>query len=575
MKITSILLATCAVGLISMQGHIPSFSFAQAPSPDRMSTSTQDQRPSKENITIEDVKAGHYLASRHAQIHHDWNNASQFLGTLIQSGIAPDEILQRAMVLAIGSGDVEQAIILAEQTKEKSPDGHNTIADILIFVDAVKHDNFKKAQNILAAMPNDNTIRFISPFLNGWVQAANGKSAIKDLQHNTAQLYHGILISDYLGHHDEIENIIDRATRVEDITASELERIADLYGHVGMKDKAITLYKRALEIEPKNESLENKILSLKNGKTKPLFEKIKTPRQGIAQSFYDISKLLYNESNDETARVFAQIAHHLYPDMSNSILLLAEINARNKQYARAIEFYKSIPKDDENYLTSRYSIADLYSEREDYDSALKTLSDISSKDYTADVLIKIGDLQRAQSNFGLALKSYNDAIEKLGGTISEEYWHLHYVLGISYEQADNWKRAEEELQAALKFQPDHPYVLNYLGYAWADKGIHLDKALDMIQKAVNLRPSDGYITDSLGWVMYKIKDYQNSVLTLERAVELLPYDPTINDHLGDAYWKVGRILEAKFQWERARNHSEDQKQIQSIEEKLTSGLTDE
>ena len=94
----------------------------------------------------------------------------------------------------------------------------------------------------------------------------------------------------------------------------------------------------------------------------------------------------------------------------------------------------------------------------------------------------------------------------------------------------------------------------------------------MIQRAVSGRPDDGYITDSLGWVYYKLGRYEESVSPLERAVELLPYDPIINDHLGDAYWKVGRRLEARFQWERAKNHSDDPELIKVIDHKLENGL---
>src|SRR3546814_16368394 len=73
----------------------------------------------------------------------------------------------------------------------------------------------------------------------------------------------------------------------------------------------------------------------------------------------------------------------------------------------------------------------------------------------------------------------------------------------------------------------------------------------MIEKAVELRPQDGYIVDSLGWALYRLGDHLGAVLHLERAVELRPTDPTINDHLGDAYWQVGRHAEARFQWQRA------------------------
>ena len=83
-------------------------------------------------------------------------------------------------------------------------------------------------------------------------------------------------------------------------------------------------------------------------------------------------------------------------------------------------------------------------------------------------------------------------------------------------------------------------MLNYLGYSWIDQGINLDEGMRMIRRAVEQRPDDGYIVDSLGWAYYRLGNYEEAVKHLERAVELKPDDPTINDHLGDGYWKVGR-----------------------------------
>ena len=106
-----------------------------------------------------------------------------------------------------------------------------------------------------------------------------------------------------------------------------------------------------------------------------------------------------------------------------------------------------------------------------------------------------------------------------------------------------------------------------------DQGINLDQARKMIERAVKLRPNDGYIVDSLGWVLYRLRDFEGAVGNLERAVELRPNDPTINDHLGDAYWRVGRYTEARFQWQRALTLKPDDDQISAIEDKLLRGLT--
>ena len=114
-------------------------------------------------------------------------------------------------------------------------------------------------------------------------------------------------------------------------------------------------------------------------------------------------------------------------------------------------------------------------------------------------------------------------------------------------------------------------MLNYLGYSWVEKGMHLERARDMIKTAVKLRPNDGYIVDSLGWVLYQGGEYEAAVRELERAVELRPEDPIINDHLGDALWRVGRLQEARFQWRRALGLDPEPDTVPTIENKLKQG----
>jgi Flp pilus assembly protein TadD len=92
---------------------------------------------------------------------------------------------------------------------------------------------------------------------------------------------------------------------------------------------------------------------------------------------------------------------------------------------------------------------------------------------------------------------------------------------------------------------------------------------------VDARPDDGFIVDSLGWVYYRLKDYDKAVESLERAVVLQPGDPVINDHLGDAYWRVGREREADFQWRRALTLDPEDDVIAEIKKKLKSGLDDD
>ena len=93
----------------------------------------------------------------------------------------------------------------------------------------------------------------------------------------------------------------------------------------------------------------------------------------------------------------------------------------------------------------------------------------------------------------------------------------------------------------------------------------------MIERAVQQRQNDGYIVDSMGWVLYRL-GHDEAVTQLERAVQLRPQDPVINDHLGDAYWKVGRRHEARFQWRRALSFEPTDEDKTKIEAKLENGL---
>ena len=149
---------------------------------------------------------------------------------------------------------------------------------------------------------------------------------------------------------------------------------------------------------------------------------------------------------------------------------------------------------------------------------------------------------------------------------------MFYSRGVAEERANDWARAEADLKKALALQPNQPLVLNYLGYSWIDKGENLGDALGMIKHAVDLRPNDGYIVDSLGWAYFHLHDFDHATEYLERAIELLPEDPTINDHLGDAYWRSGRLAEARYQWRRALQFQPENDEIQGIETKLDHGL---
>ena len=182
----------------------------------------------------------------------------------------------------------------------------------------------------------------------------------------------------------------------------------------------------------------------------------------------------------------------------------------------------------------------------------------------------------AKQDYAGAAESLDQAI-RLAEAEDSAGWNLYYQRGIAHERLKQWDKAEPDFRKALELSPNQPAVLNYLGYSWVDMNRNLEEGLDMIKKAVTLRPNDGYIIDSLGWAYYRLGRYQDAVDELERAVLITPMDPTINDHLGDAYWHVGRKREAEFQWERALNGepAPEPEVVEAIKVKLEKGLQPE
>jgi Flp pilus assembly protein TadD len=135
-----------------------------------------------------------------------------------------------------------------------------------------------------------------------------------------------------------------------------------------------------------------------------------------------------------------------------------------------------------------------------------------------------------------------------------------------------WDKAEPDFLKALEMVPNHPKILNYLGYSWIDQGLNLEEALKMVEKAAAISPRDGFIIDSLGWGLYRLGRFEEAVEKLEIAAQLEPVDPVINDHLGDAYWMVGRKREARFQWDMALANDPDPDLEKALRAKLENGL---
>jgi tetratricopeptide (TPR) repeat protein len=166
-----------------------------------------------------------------------------------------------------------------------------------------------------------------------------------------------------------------------------------------------------------------------------------------------------------------------------------------------------------------------------------------------EVYIALAQMYSRIKDWDNAEESINKAIELSSKPEDKEYaW---FVAGSIYERQKKYDKAEESFHKVLADDPKDAMTLNYLGYMLADRGTRLDEALGYIRRAVALDPQNGAYLDSLGWVYYKMGNYELAEENLRRASERMGDDPTIHDHLGELYMKTGRVKLAATHWERS------------------------
>ena len=172
-----------------------------------------------------------------------------------------------------------------------------------------------------------------------------------------------------------------------------------------------------------------------------------------------------------------------------------------------------------------------------------------------------------------SIKYYSLALKE----INKDHFLVPKILdrrGTSFERIGDWENAEKDLLGSLEISPNQAHVLNYLAYSWIDKGINVDKGIEMLKTAIKLRKNDGYIIDSLGWAYYVKKNYTEAEFFLQRAVELLPEDPIINDHYADTLWMLNKNIQARYIWKYVlKLDRAEQKLKDTISKKLIFGIT--
>jgi tetratricopeptide (TPR) repeat protein len=544
---------------------------AGAPAGDGGSTADQGAMPQ--------TTSGSYLAARHAERVRDVGGAARFMSEVLEQDPTNFELLSRAHMLLLADGHFDEAVVMARRILQQSsanPQAHVTLA-----VDAARNGNHAAAEQELEGLPLAGANRVVLPLMRAWVQLGQGRpaEALGTLR-SLAEIdgfkplyeYHAALVNDVAGRADEAEQHYRAALALENGPSVRLvEGAGNFLERRGKGEEARDLYLRYGGQFPDSIMLTAALGRIERNGPPPL-PVVATPNDGLAESLFNVAGALRQEAGGQLALTYGRMALVLDPDKAAGLLLVADILDSAGRYTESNALFARIPRDSPLAWSARLRIAENLQSMGQTDAAIAELRAMSAeRPDRIESLVALGQLLRIRQDYDQAARAYTAAIDRLPA-VSPRHWSLFYARGIAYERSKQWKGAEADFLKALELQPEQPDVLNYLAYSWVEQGINQDRALQMLERAVQLRPNSGHIIDSLGWALFKLGRFEDSVPLLERAVELMPEDPVLLDHLGDSYWRVGRTAEARFQWERAlRNKPEPELRIE-VERKLERGL---
>ena len=295
----------------------------------------------------------------------------------------------------------------------------------------------------------------------------------------------------------------------------------------------------------------------------------------IAEVIYIVANGLSAQSNYVASNFYLNLAKYLNPNFLSFDTLYAENLEVLKKYSDTINTYKKIKKIGSSYnWHASKKIATILKKQEKKIEAISYLKDSFAKIKNPKVyeVFDYAEFLKNNENFQDSIKYYSKLILLIDNK-HNLYGQVLDGRGVAYERTDPWDKAEKDLLNSLRIFPDNAYVINYLAYSWIEKGINVEKSLVMLKKANDLRPDDGYITDSLGWALFKLKKYREAKKYMQLAVMLISSDPVINDHFADVLWMNNNSIQARYYWNYVlKLEKTEEKLKKKIKNKLLFGL---
>ena len=375
--------------------------------------------------------------------------------------------------------------------------------------------------------------------------------------------------------YDEAIEYYKRTVEIRPYFETALTELGIIYEFKGMDDEAIELYEKILYFHTYNTAIIDKLAQIyvrKQNYDKALENYLKLGRHAIGDTNVKLKIALIYYKMKDYANAKGELNKLITLQKANyeAVYYLGIITEEEKLLDDALDIFDEIPDSSSFYIDAQIRKAIIFERQKNLDKSVKLIKGLIAE--TPDQRERLyGILSTLYEN----AKEYGNSIDALKTLLKDDDKNIYYLfrIGVLYDKLGDVDKSLEKMHKVLFYDPENANALNYIGYTYADQGIKLNLAEDYINKALKLKPGDGYITDSLGWLYFKKGKLKEAAIKLEEAVELAPDDPVIIEHLGDVYYGLNEKDKALEQYERSLIKSEDQnKELENKIEKIKREL---
>jgi len=553
---------------------------SQGSDPDTLAPAPSALHSEFNAVDADNTMYGPFVAATLAQQNEQHASAAHYFLQALNADPESGFVADRAFFQLVYAGRMDEAAALAVKMQHSENPVEDDLLHLMYVLEAYQQENWAEVRERLAEQQGAGYGFLITPILSAWSYAAEDDRVaaskalaplINDPRLGVIGQEHYAYILDHLGRYDAASAAYQTlASDERPASLQPLVAYADMLTRTGKEQQAREFLGEQTKRFGDNRFLLREGMRITGGFGPS--QDATNPRGAAGLVFYRLATEFAQSQSQQAAIVYLRVASYLTPEVSEIYFLLGNLLEQIDTPESAVAAYGAVPQTSPlKPLAELRRIGALRSAGRDDEAEALLRAALRDAPKSSAHLSALADLLCDEEKFEEAVHYYSQAIGQIRSAQQSD-WFIFFARGVCYERLGNWQQAEADLKTALQLNPGEASVLNYLGYSWIDRGENIDEAKAMIEQAVAEQPDDGFIVDSLGWVHYLTGDYLAAVEYLEKAVRLEPTDPTINDHLGDAYWRVGRKIEARFQWRHAMDNSPSDDERKSLLEKLELGL---